>query len=145
MFQKIIDVQKPQLTLEDAQELVNTVSKTLGVSKSPRIVVYCPWVPRKVNGKVIGAFDPDFPEIICVRDLNPGTILHEYGHWYYYWYISPAIGRYDLGESERIALKFESMASKLSFTCSFCNTSILLRNESPMCPRCGTVYKMVKT
>ncbi|MEM1548711.1 MAG: hypothetical protein QXM02_06820 [Thermoproteota archaeon] len=137
-------MQKPQLTPQHAQELVDTLSKILGVSKNPRIIVYCPWVPRKADGRVIGAFDPDYPEVICVRDLNPGTILHEYGHWYYYWYVSPAMGRYDLRESERIALKFESMASKISFTCSFCNTSILMKSEDLKCPKCGVAYKVSK-
>ena len=46
-------------------------------------------------GKVVGAFHPLIPDVICVRNLKPETVAHEFGHFYYHWYVAPALGRYE--------------------------------------------------
>jgi len=130
------------LTVDDAQKLVEMVGKQLGLSKYPRVTDSCPWAPRRTDGLVIGAFKPDMPDVICVRKLEPGTILHEFGHWYYHWYVAPVFGRYDEDESEALANKFERLARKISFDCKVCGGAVLMKTETPVCSHCGSLYQV---
>jgi hypothetical protein len=132
------------LTLSDAQELVELACRSLGLSKAPKVTDKCPWAPQYANGKVVGAFHPSMPDTICVRSLNPGTILHELGHWYYHWYVAPVFGRYDEDESEALANKFERMASKISFDCRVCGGAVLMKTEKPHCGHCGAIYQVAE-
>ena len=132
-----------ELTPADAQELVVKLSQALDVTKVPRVTVECPWAPTRVNGAVVlGAFHPEYPDVICVRDMKPETVAHEFGHWYYHWYIAPAVGRYSESESEMIARRFEKMVKQVSFRCQVCGGGVLMKTETPVCEWCGAQYQV---
>ena len=132
-----------ELTPEDAQALVERLAKAFGVTRVPRVTTSCPWAPERVPwGKVVGAFHPLIPDVICVRNLRPETVAHEFGHFYYHWYVAPALGRYDEAESERMARRFERLARKISFKCQVCGGAVLMKTERPRCGWCGAVYQV---
>lgn len=132
-----------ELTLQDAQELVAELAQALGVTKAPIVTTHCPWAPERVGPAIVlGAFHPAFPDVICIRDLKPETVAHEFGHWYYYWYIAPATGRYDDHESEMIARRFEEIAGKVSFKCQVCGGGVLMKTSEPVCGWCGAQYQV---
>ena len=132
-----------ELTLEDAQALVQRLAKAFGVTRVPRVTTTCPWAPERVPwGKVVGAFHPLIPDVICVRNLKPETVAHEFGHFYYHWYVAPALGRYDEAESEKMARRFERLAKKISFKCQVCGGAVLMKSERPRCSWCGAVYQV---
>lgn len=126
------------LTLEDAQFLVNVLSESLNI-KPPLVVTEC---PECGNGRVLGCFSTLKPWKICVRDLSPETVIHEWGHWYYYWYIAPIFGRYDEEESERLAKNLEKLARDVSFKCKTCGISVLKKSKLTRCSSCGTLYSI---
>jgi len=132
-----------ELTQADAQELVSALSSALGVTRVPTVTTECPWAPARVgHAVVLGAFHPAYPDVVCVRDLSPETVAHEFGHWYYHWYVAPALGRYDENESEAIARRFEQLAKKISFRCGVCGGGVLMRTENPICGWCGAQYQV---
>jgi len=132
-----------ELTLSDAQELVASLARSLGVSKAPVVTTECPWAPERIGPAIVlGAFHPAYPDVICVRDLKPETVAHEFGHWYYHWYIAPAVGRYSEAESEAIARRFEQLARKVSFRCQVCGGGVLMKTETPVCSWCGAQYQV---
>jgi uncharacterized protein (DUF983 family) len=125
-----------KLSLEEMQEVANILADSLKISP-PTIVVDC---PECGDGRILGCFLRIKPWEICVRDMTLETLLHEFGHFYYYHTIYPRTGKYSDIESEEVAKLFERLSKDISFKCQVCGNGVLLKEVS-ICRSCGAVYK----